>query len=210
MLIVYKGGLSVKKRYTKLISLVVTLVFLLTVCAGCGGGGDANANEVKIGNILPLSGSAAPLGKIGQQARDMAVEEINEAGGIKSLDGAKIKMVYADSKGDPATGVAEAERLITQENVSLITGCYQSGVAMPSTEVAERYQVPYFVPVPSEDVITERDFKYVFRFTALGCVCTATSPVVGAQASPGYHTSFQSCFYIFSVFISFCVFCVYF
>ncbi|MGI6488150.1 MAG: ABC transporter substrate-binding protein [Syntrophothermaceae bacterium] len=152
-----------KKRYTKLISLVVTLVFLLTVCAGCGGGGDANANEVKIGNILPLSGSAAPLGKIGQQARDMAVEEINEAGGIKSLDGAKIKMVYADSKGDPATGVAEAERLITQENVSLITGCYQSGVAMPSTEVAERYQVPYFVPVPSEDVITERDFKYVFR-----------------------------------------------
>ncbi|MGR6836035.1 ABC transporter substrate-binding protein [Syntrophomonas erecta] len=151
-----------KRRYARILSLMVILSLLLTLTIGCGGSGDSD-KEVKIGNILPLSGSAAPLGKIGQEARDMAVEEINNSGGIKSLDGAKIKMVYADSKGDPATGVSEAERLITQENVCLITGCYQSGVAMPSTEVAERYQVPYYVPVPSEDMITERDFKYVFR-----------------------------------------------
>lgn len=153
-----------KKKGTKIIGLLLTLVMLLTLVAGCGGGtGKSSAKEVKIGNILPLSGSAAPLGKIGQEARDMAVEEINAAGGIQSLGGTKIKMIYADSKGDPATGVSEAERLITMEEVSLITGCYQSGVAMPSTEVAERYQVPYFVDVPSEDKITERDFKYVFR-----------------------------------------------
>ena len=93
----------------------------------------------------------------------MAIEEINTAGGIKSMNGAKLKMVYADSKGDPATGVSEAERLITQQKVALLTGCYQSGVALPSTEVAERYKIPYFVDVPSEDTITERGFKYVFR-----------------------------------------------
>ena len=79
------------------------------------------------------------------------------------MGGAKIKMIYADSKGDPATGVSEAERLITHEGVALLTGTYQSGVAMPSTEVAERYGVPFVVPVPSEDMITERGFKYVFR-----------------------------------------------
>lgn len=152
------------KRLFKSIGLVLLCTFFFSLVVGCGGGQqDGEATEVKLGTILPLSGSAAPLGKMGQQARDMAIEEINEAGGIKSMDGAKITMVYADSKGDPATGVSEAERLISQEEVKLITGCYQSGVAMPSTEVAERYQIPYFVDVPSEDAITERSFKYVFR-----------------------------------------------
>jgi branched-chain amino acid transport system substrate-binding protein len=154
-----------KKKSGKIVSLLLTAVMVLTLGAGCGGqgGGSEDAKEIKMGTILPLSGSQAPLGKIGQQARDMAIEEINAAGGIESMGGAKIKMVYADSKGDPATGVSEAERLITQEEVALITGCYQSGVAMPSTEVAERYQIPYFVDVPSEDQITERGFKYIFR-----------------------------------------------
>lgn len=155
-----KARRLLRRRATLLASLAV-VVSIVLICAV--GRGVAKVSEVKIGNILPLSGSAAPLGKIGQQAREMAVEEINAAGGIRSLGGAKIRMIYADSKGDPATGVAEAERLIMQQRVALITGSYQSGVALPSTEVAERYGVPYFVPVPSEDVITERGFKYVFR-----------------------------------------------
>ena len=151
-------------KYTKIIGLILVTAMMMCFVVGCSGSESGSDVEViKIGNILPLSGSAAPLGKIGQEARDMAVEEINAAGGIKSMNGAQIEMLYADSKGDPATGVSEAERLITHEEVALITGCYQSGVAMPSTEVAERYGIPYIVPVPSEDQITERGFKYVFR-----------------------------------------------
>ena len=151
-------------KYTKIIGLILVTAMMMCFVVGCSGSESGSDVEViKIGNILPLSGSAAPLGKIGQEARDMAIEEINAAGGIKSMNGAQIEMIYADSKGDPATGVSEAERLITHEEVALITGCYQSGVAMPSTEVAERYGVPYIVPVPSEDQITERGFKYVFR-----------------------------------------------
>ena len=155
----------IKIRSTKVIGLLLVMVMLLSLVAGCGGGDSktTTVEEIKIGNIIPLSGSAAPLGKIGQEARDMAVEEINAAGGIKSMGGAQIKMLYADSKGDPATGVSEAERLITLEEVALLTGTYQSGVAMPSTEVAERYGIPFVVPVPSEDAITERGFKNVFR-----------------------------------------------
>lgn len=154
----------VRGRYTKFIGLILVTAMMMCFVVGCGGSDSgSDAETIKIGNILPLSGSAAPLGKIGQEARDMAVEEINAAGGIKSMNGAQIEMIYADSKGDPATGVSEAERLITHEQVALITGCYQSGVAMPSTEVAERYGIPYIVPVPSEDQITERGFKYIFR-----------------------------------------------
>lgn len=153
-----------KNKFMLCMLVTVLLVAVSFTLTGCGGGDKAKqVSEVKIGNILPLSGSVAPVGKVSQQARDLAVEEINAQGGIKSLGGAKIKMIYADSKGDPATGVAESERLITQEKVALLTGTYQSGVALPSTEVAERYKVPFYCPVPSEDIITERGFKYVFR-----------------------------------------------
>jgi len=152
----------------KFIAMLLALVMVLSLVA-CGGAGEdaaaegGDVQEILIGNLLPLSGSAASLGKIGQQARDMAVEEINAAGGIKSMGGAQIKMIYADSKGDSAEGVTQTEKLITEDGVQLITGCYQSGVAMASTEVAERYQIPYFVPVPSDDQITARDMKYIFR-----------------------------------------------
>ncbi len=148
--------------------LALCMVFTFAACGGSDGGGSDEGggeavDEIIIGNLLPLSGTAASLGLIGQQARDMAVEEINEAGGIKSMGGAQLKMIYADSKGDSAEGVTQTEKLITENNVQLITGCYQSGVAMASTEVAERYGVPYFVPVPSDDQITARGMKYIFR-----------------------------------------------
>ncbi len=126
----------------------------------------ALAEEVVIGNILPLSGAVAPIGKVGREIREMAVEEINEAGGIKSMGGAKLKMIYADSRGDPKVAMTEAERLITKDKVVCITGAYQSAVTYPSTEVAERYKIPYLVPVSVRDAITERGFKYTFRVAA--------------------------------------------
>jgi len=124
------------------------------------------AADVVIGNILPLSGPVAPIGKVGREIREMAVEEINAAGGIKSMGGAKLKMIYADSRGDPKVAMTEAERLITKDKVACITGAYQSAVTYPSTEVAERYKVPYLVPVSVRDAITERGFKYTFRVAA--------------------------------------------
>ena len=77
-----------------------------------------HAENVKIGNIIPLSGPSATLGQQGKAAREMAVEEINAAGGIKSLGGAKFELVFADSESKPEKGVAEAERLINTEKVT--------------------------------------------------------------------------------------------
>ena len=121
---------------------------------------------VKIGNVEPLSGPSASVGQQGKNAREMAVEEINAAGGIKSLGGAKLELVYADSKSDPNVGVTETERLINTDKVHIVTGCWNSGVTYPSTAVAERYGVPFVVPVSVRDTITERGFKYVFRIAA--------------------------------------------
>jgi branched-chain amino acid transport system substrate-binding protein len=121
---------------------------------------------VKIGNIIPLSGPSATVGQQGKQAREMAVEEINAAGGIKALGGAKLELVYADSESKPEKGVAEAERLINTEKVHVLTGCWNSAVTYPTTAVAERYGIPFVVPVSVADKITDQGFKTVFRIAA--------------------------------------------
>lgn len=153
--------------------LIVMLVGALAL-SGCGGNKAAeqkaepqtNASkveEIKIGVLLPLSGSVAPIGVTCQRGHELAAEEINAAGGIKSLGGAKIKLIFADSRGDAKIGMSEAERLIQNEKVSIMTGAYQSSVTYPSTQVAEKYKVPYVVPTAVKDEITQRGFKYTFR-----------------------------------------------
>lgn len=124
------------------------------------------AENIKIGNIIPLSGPSATVGQQGKAAREMAVEEINAAGGIKALGGAKLELLFADSESKPEKGVAEAERLINTEKVNVLTGCWNSAVTYPTTAVAERYGIPFIVPVSVADKITEQGFKTVFRIAA--------------------------------------------
>ena len=118
--------------------------------------------EVLVGNLHPLTGPIAPIGTHISRAIKLAVEEINASGGIKSLGGAKIKLIDADTEGKPDLAMQECEKLI-REGVTAIIGAYQSAATFTSTAVAEKYKVPYIVPVSVADEITERGFKYVFR-----------------------------------------------
>jgi branched-chain amino acid transport system substrate-binding protein len=156
-------------KRSKSVLLTVRLCLTLTVAVlvfSTGASLQAAEEVVRVGNIIPLSGPSASVGQQGQNAREMAVEEINAAGGIQSLGGAKLKMFYADSESKPEKGVAEAERMINTEKVHLLTGCWNSAVTYPTTAVAERYGIPFVVPVSVADKITEQGFKTVFRIAA--------------------------------------------
>lgn len=147
-----------KKRFNSLTTLA------LAGAMGFAAPGFAQVKEIKIGYLLPMSADSAPQGQQSKRAVDMAVEEINGAGGIKALGGAKLKIVYADTQSKPQVAVQEAERLIAQEKVEFLAGAYNSGVTLPASEVAERYKKVWWVPVSSDDSITNRpNFKYVFR-----------------------------------------------
>ncbi len=119
--------------------------------------------EVKVGVLLPLTGPAAHEGWLARHAIELAIEHINERGGVKSLGGAKLVPIFADTTGSPETGMAEAERLITQEKVHVLTGCYQSAVTFPVASVAEKHKIPFMVADAISDKITEQGYKYVFR-----------------------------------------------
>ncbi len=119
-------------------------------------------DEVLIGCINPLSGPTAREGVYAHNGVLLAVEDINNAGGIKSLGGAKLKLQVADCVMDPAKGMSETEKMI-KAGVSVMLGCFVSAITMAATQVAEKYQVPFVVDISMGDAITERGFKYTFR-----------------------------------------------
>ncbi|MEN4013486.1 MAG: ABC transporter substrate-binding protein [Bellilinea sp.] len=123
----------------------------------------AEAPIIKVGALLPLTGTDAINGQNQQHAHNWAVEKINANGGIQCLGGAQLEMVYGDSQGRPESGNSETERLITRENVITVMGAFHSGVTLTATEIAERYQVPFIVPNALAGAITERGLKYVFK-----------------------------------------------
>jgi len=173
-----------KKKGSWLISAWLVMVLILSFAlSGCAGGGQSASpsasatptgtqtstastgavKEVKIGFVWPLSGGSASIGKEHNDGALMAIDEINQNGGIKSLGGAKIVPVVADSQTKPDVGCTQVERLITQEKVPIVVGCYNSSVTFPASEVAERYQTPFISQGGVKNEITQRGFKWVFR-----------------------------------------------
>jgi branched-chain amino acid transport system substrate-binding protein len=133
--------------------------------------------EIKIGVLYPLTGAAASTGAELKGALELAADIVNNGakdipdlpfasgGGLPNLNGAKIKLVFADHQGNPQIGATETERLITQEKVIAVVGAYFSNVTATSSQVAERYKVPYLNPDSSSTSLTTRNFKWFYRIT---------------------------------------------
>jgi branched-chain amino acid transport system substrate-binding protein len=136
----------------------------------------AAQEEVKIGVLYPLTGAAASTGLELKNAAELAAEIVNAdmkdlplplapGVGLPNLKGAKVKLVFADHQGNPQVGASEAERLITQEKVVAILGCYFSAVTATASQVAERQGVPFVNADSTSSTLTQRGFKWFFRTT---------------------------------------------
>jgi len=137
------------------------------------GSSSAQQRVVKIGAIYPLTGNLATTGLDCKRGVEMAVEIINgkydlslplaKTEGLPDLGGAKIEVIFGDSKGDPRNGMAEAERLVTQEKVVAVIGAYQSAVTKTASQATERLKIPFVNSDSTSPTLTERGFKYFFR-----------------------------------------------
>jgi len=150
------------------IASAMVLIFTGTVAARA-------QQEVRIGAVYPLSGPVAQVG-IDAVAALRTVEEIVNEGadlplplakgkGLPGLGGAKIRLVVADHHGKPEVGLAETERLITQEKVHAMCGATHSSVTMAASQAAERAGIPFMNGDSSSPALTERGFRYFFRTT---------------------------------------------
>jgi branched-chain amino acid transport system substrate-binding protein len=132
-------------------------------------------NEIRIGVIFPLTGPLATTGQGLLKGAELAADIINNkynlnmplarTAGLPNLKGAKIKIVPGDHQGKPEVGMAEAERLITQEKVVAIIGCYNSAVTATASQAAERYGIPFLNDSSTSPGLTDRGFKWFFRTT---------------------------------------------
>jgi branched-chain amino acid transport system substrate-binding protein len=96
------------------------------------------------------------------QAVKMAVKDINEAGGIECMDGAKLEAVSGDTKGEPETASSEAQRMTGEGAVALV-GPYTSATAATVARTAERSQVPFIIDVATADSLLDQGYTYTFR-----------------------------------------------
>jgi branched-chain amino acid transport system substrate-binding protein len=137
------------------------------------GAAQAQAQKpVEIALILPLSGPWARQGQLEKLGADMAIDEINEKGGIKSMGGAKLELISIDA-GDSAEKAKNAAQRLVAEHPNVVGGfgAWLSTFTLAITEVTERAQIPWLT-LSYADSLTNRGFKYIFQ----------TSPTADTQA----------------------------
>jgi len=137
----------------------------------------AAEKEIKIGVIYPLSGALATIGRDLQRAAEFTAENLvnnknpnvevlmSKWGGIPNLGNAKIKLIFADSRGEPDRGADLAKRLIEDDKVVGLMGAYQSAVTKTVSTVAERYGVPMINDSSTSPDLTRRGYKWFWRTT---------------------------------------------
>ena len=114
------------------------------------------------------------------------VMPLAKGGGLPGLKGAKIQMVIADNQGTPAAGQNQALRLITEEKVAALICCYQSGITLTASAVAERYGIPFLNAESVAANLTERGFKWFFRTTPVAAdFAKAYSTFLNEQKTAG-------------------------
>lgn len=134
------------------------------------------AKEIKIGVIYPLTGGAAAAGRELRAGVELAVEIANnamadinmtmaKAAGITSMGGAKIELIFKDHEGNPTLGADLAKKLILDDKVDGLLGCYHSSVTKTVSAVAEQYGVPMINGSSTSPALTKRGFKWFWRTT---------------------------------------------
>ena len=131
----------------------------------------AAAEEIKIGVLYPLTGGAAAEGKELRDGAELAAEIANNVkadldmtmaknGGIKSMGGAKIKLIIQDHQGNPQLGADLAKKLIQDDKVVGLMGAYQSAVTKTVAAVAERFGIPMINESSTSPVLTREGLKW--------------------------------------------------
>ena len=179
-----------KARKLVSLALAATMVFSLAACGDSSSSstststGDsteaastvAEGDTIKIGWLAPLSGTSAENGQQVTWAAEMIVDIINnenadinmllaDTAGLPNLNGAKIELVEADTKGDTTVATSEAKRLISEEGCVAITGQLTSGMSKAISVITEQYEIP-LVTAGSAVTLTDgtEDYEWLFRY----------------------------------------------
>jgi len=148
---------------------------LLTACGGgvandeggqaAASGGAECGDTIKIGAPLPFSGPTAAFGNTAYNGMQVAVDQINSAGGIKALGGATLELDKADTSSSDTTQASSAATKLVSDGVVAMVGAWSTQLTAPIAPVAERAQVPLITQAWGDD-LSKQGYKYFFQPSA--------------------------------------------
>ena len=134
------------------------VILVLTVLAGWGAA--LGAEPIKLGAFFDLTGTSSAIGTPTKLVAEMVVKKINEEGGI---NGRPLQLVIADDEGDPTKAAIIAKKFIESDRVVAIIGPTRTDTGMAAKPIVEQMQVPTFMCVGGDPVITVPPFKWTFK-----------------------------------------------
>ncbi|MFB6468845.1 branched-chain amino acid ABC transporter substrate-binding protein [Cytobacillus sp. Hz8] len=158
-------------KFKKSFSLLMASGLALGLLAGCGEKSETSSTEsktdgskvIKVATQSPLSGGSATVGEAIKLGAQLALDEQKDK--FKDL-GFELQLVPYDDQGDPKKGVANAQLIASDKDILAVIGHYNSGVAIPSSEVYEKYSIPMVSPANTATEVTDRGLKTVNRIVA--------------------------------------------
>lgn len=143
----------------KIVATVFTILFVFAAVSCSKKDAGSAAGIIKIGGVAPLSGNVAVYGVECKNGIDLAVEEINAAGGVA---GKKLVFICEDDEGMPDKTVNAFKKLITKDKVSIVIGSLTSGCAKAITTLAQARGVVQIAPAATSPDITDAG-NFIFR-----------------------------------------------
>jgi branched-chain amino acid transport system substrate-binding protein len=130
--------------------------------------GRSQPAEIVIGAPNALTGGLGEVGSRGTWGMQIAVDQINREGGIKSMGGAKLKLVIADTTSEnPTQSASITRRMIDQEGAIVLAGAGASAMTLAAQVEAEKSEVPLLTNSYADGIVT-RGYKYTFKITPQG------------------------------------------
>ncbi|KXH83877.1 branched-chain amino acid ABC transporter substrate-binding protein [Sporosarcina sp. HYO08] len=153
------------KKYSAFaIGLLLLFSILLSACSdGESSEKKSNDDDISVGVLLPVTGNNATDGKDMLNAMNMAVEKVNDAGGVL---GKKIKLEVADDACDPQTATTAANKLVSQGVIAVVGG-YCSGATLPATGVFHNANIPMIVAAANSSELPEQGYESLFLINGL-------------------------------------------
>lgn len=144
------------------------------VLEACGGAATrtssgGSSTTITIGVPVPLTGAWVVNGQNTLRGVQLAVEDINKAGGIKSMNGAQLKVAQADTSSDNPAQAADVTRQLVSQGATALFGSYLSSLTLTASTAAEQSHVP-MVTNSFVDQLTSRGYKHIFELPPISTV----------------------------------------
>src|SRR5215813_5595265 len=146
-------------------------------------------DTITIGVVLPTTGSESKPGQYQKEGIELAIKQINDAGGIMVKDKGKklpVKEVFYDDGSDSAKSAALAERVMSSDNATAVIGGYSTALGEAESVMPDRYQTPWLTAGAAATSIFSRGYKYTFGvLSPIRLLGTTTAEFLGSLVDQG-------------------------